>query len=399
MAQIRLDQVGKVYPGGVTAVDGLSLDIADGEFMVFVGPSGCGKSTALRMIAGLEDITGGTISIGGALMNAVAAKDRDIAMVFQNYALYPHMTVAQNLAFALQTRRVPRAEITSRVDRVARMLGLAELMSRKPSALSGGQRQRVAMGRAIVREPQVFLMDEPLSNLDAKLRVSMRASLAQLHARLGVTTVYVTHDQVEAMTLGQRVCVLRDGRLQQVDSPQVLFNAPVNLFVAGFIGSPAMNFATARLVRDDGLAVTFAGHRLAVPPGLLAARAGLDTYIGRELILGVRPSSFEDASLAEPDWPRMRVTATVTELLGSEIHVLFGVDAPPVQHDSLSDAVASDDGDAAIPLAGDGLVWTARVAARSPVRPGQPAILAVDASGLQFFDPATGLSIGHPATS
>jgi len=253
------------------------------------------------------------------------------------------------------------------------------------------------MGRAIVREPQAFLMDEPLSNLDAKLRVSMRASLAQLHARLGVTTVYVTHDQVEAMTLGQRVCVLRHGQLQQADSPQVLFNAPVNLFVAGFIGSPAMNFATARLIRDDGLAVTFAGHRLAVPPGLLAARPGLDTYIGRELILGVRPSSFEDASLAEPGWPRMPVTATVTELLGSEIHVLFGVDAPPVQHDSLSDAVASDDGDAAVPLAGGGLMWTARVAARSPVRPGRPTVLAVDASGLQFFDPATGLSIGHPA--
>ena len=399
MAQITLDQVDKTYSGGVKGIDRLSLEIGDGEFMVLVGPSGCGKSTALRSIAGLEEISSGTISIGGRVVNNLPPKDRDIAMVFQNYALYPHMTVEQNLAFGLQQRKTPRDEVRRRVAEVARMLGLGEYLRRKPAALSGGQRQRVAMGRAIVREPQAFLMDEPLSNLDAKLRVSMRASLLELHGRLGVTTVYVTHDQVEAMTLGQRVCVLRDGQLQQADSPQVLFNAPVNLFVAGFIGSPAMNFATARLVRDDGLAVTFAGHRLAVPPGLLAARPGLDGYIGRELILGVRPSSFEDASLAEPDWPRMPVTATVTELLGSEIHVLFGLDAPPVQHDSLSDAGASDDGDAAIPLAGSGLVWTARVAARSPVRPGQSAVLAVDASGLHFFDPATGLSIGHPAAS
>jgi multiple sugar transport system ATP-binding protein len=342
----------------VKAVDAVDLEINEGEFVVLVGPSGCGKSTLLRMIAGLEDVSDGSIAIGGEDVTERPPQKRDIAMVFQNYALYPHMTVEQNLAFGLKRRKMPRDEVRRRVAEVARMLGLGEYLHRKPAALSGGQRQRVAMGRAIVREPQVFLMDEPLSNLDAKLRVSMRASLLELHGRLGVTTVYVTHDQVEAMTLGQRVCVLRDGQLQQTDSPQVLFNAPVNLFVAGFIGSPAMNFATARLVRDDGLAVTFAGHRLAVPPGLLGARPGLDGYIGRELILGVRPSSFEDASLAEPDWPRMPVTATLTELLGSEIHVLFGVDAPPVQHDSLSDAVASDDGDAAIPLAGGGLVWT-----------------------------------------
>ena len=239
MAQIVLDEVDKLYPGGVKGIDGLNLDIADGEFMVLVGPSGCGKSTALRSIAGLEEITSGEISIGGRVVNDLPPKDRDIAMVFQNYALYPHMTVEQNLAFGLQQRKTPKDEIRRRVVAVAKMLGLEEFLNRKPSALSGGQRQRVAMGRAIVREPQAFLMDEPLSNLDAKLRVSMRASLSQLHERLGVTTVYVTHDQVEAMTLGKRVCVLRDGKLQQVDGPQRLFDAPVNLFVAGFIGSPA----------------------------------------------------------------------------------------------------------------------------------------------------------------
>jgi multiple sugar transport system ATP-binding protein len=395
MAQIVLDQVDKVFPGGVRAVDGLSLDIADGEFMVLVGPSGCGKSTALRSIAGLDEITSGTISIGGRVVNDLPPKDRDIAMVFQNYALYPHMTVEQNLAFGLQQRKTPKDEIRRRVTEVAKMLGLEDYLKRKPAALSGGQRQRVAMGRAIVREPQAFLMDEPLSNLDAKLRVSMRASLSQLHERLGVTTVYVTHDQVEAMTLGQRVCVLREGKLQQADTPQTLFNAPVNLFVAGFIGSPAMNFVTARLVRDDGPAVTFADHRLWVPASLLTARPGLEDYFGRELILGIRPSDFEDAELADPEWARMPVTAGVTEDLGSEIHVLFTVDAPQVQHSSISQAVAGDDDDTAIPLAGGKSLWTARVAARSKVRPGQSAELAVDTSNLQFFDPESGLAIGR----
>jgi multiple sugar transport system ATP-binding protein len=396
MAQIVLDQVDKVFPGGVKAVDGLSLDIADGEFMVLVGPSGCGKSTALRSIAGLDEITAGTISIGGRVVNDLPPKDRDIAMVFQNYALYPHMTVEQNLAFGLQQRKTPKDEIRRRVTEVATMLGLEDYLKRKPAALSGGQRQRVAMGRAIVREPQAFLMDEPLSNLDAKLRVSMRASLSQLHERLGVTTVYVTHDQVEAMTLGQRVCVLREGKLQQADTPQSLFNAPVNLFVAGFIGSPAMNFVTARLVREDGPAVTFADHRLPVPPSLLAGRPGLDGYFGRDLILGIRPSDFEDATLADAGWARMPVTAGVTEDLGSEIHVLFNIDAPPVEHASISQA-ATDDDDAAIPLAGGKSLWTARVAARSAVRPGQPIELAVDTSNLQFFDTDSGLSIGRAA--
>ncbi len=397
MAQIVLDQVDKVYPGGVKGIDGLNLSIADGEFMVLVGPSGCGKSTALRSIAGLEDITAGTITIGSRVVNDLPPKDRDIAMVFQNYALYPHMSVEQNLAFGLQQRKTPKPEIQRRVAEVARMLGLEDYLKRKPAALSGGQRQRVAMGRAIVREPQAFLMDEPLSNLDAKLRVSMRASLSQLHERLGVTTVYVTHDQVEAMTLGQRVCVLRDGKLQQVDSPQNLYNAPVNLFVAGFIGSPAMNFTAAQLVRDDGAAVLFAGHRLAVPDRLLQARPELDSYFGREIILGIRPSDFEDAELAEASWPRMAVRSSVTEELGSEIHVIFTIDAPPVQHASIAEARSDDGEDEAIPLAENKTLWTARVAARSAIKPGSAANVAVDTGNLQFFDSASGLSIGHPA--
>ena len=397
MAQIVLDQVDKVYPGGHKGVDGLNLNITDGEFMVLVGPSGCGKSTALRSIAGLEDITAGTITIGSRVVNDLPPKDRDIAMVFQNYALYPHMTVEQNLAFGLQQRKTPKDEIKRRVTEVAKLLGLDEYLKRKPAALSGGQRQRVAMGRAIVREPQAFLMDEPLSNLDAKLRVSMRASLSQLHDRLGVTTVYVTHDQIEAMTLGQRVCVLRDGKLQQVDTPQTLYNSPVNLFVAGFIGSPAMNFVAADLVRDDGPAVVFAGHKLTVTDKLLQARPGLDSYFGRQVILGIRPSDFEDAELAEPDWPRIAVRSSVTEELGSEIHVIFTIDAPPVQHASITEARTDEGEDEAIPLGDNKTLWTARVAARSGIRPSSAATLAVDTSNLQFFDPATGLSIGHPA--
>jgi multiple sugar transport system ATP-binding protein len=398
MAQIVLDSVDKIYAGGVKAVNGLSLEIKDGEFMVLVGPSGCGKSTALRSIAGLEEISAGTIAIGDRVVNDLPPKDRDIAMVFQNYALYPHMTVEQNLAFGLQLRKTPKNEIKRRVTEAAKMLGLDQYLKRKPAALSGGQRQRVAMGRAIVREPQAFLMDEPLSNLDAKLRVSMRASLNQLHERLGVTTVYVTHDQVEAMTLGHRVCVLRDGRLQQVDTPTALFAAPVNLFVAGFIGSPAMNFVTAELVRDGGLAVTFGGHRLAVPDSVLAAKQGLDGYIGREVILGIRPSDFEDASLADASWPRMQVNAGVTEELGTEIHVIFTIDAPPVEHASITEAAQGDEGEdeAAVALAGGKSLWTARVAARSSVRSGRPAELAVDTSNLHFFDLVSGLSIGHP---
>jgi multiple sugar transport system ATP-binding protein len=398
MAQIIMDHVEKTYTGGVKAIDDLSLDVKDGEFMVFVGPSGCGKSTALRSIAGLEEITGGTIQIGDRIVNDLPPKDRDIAMVFQNYALYPHMTVEQNLAFGLQLRKTPKDEIKRRVDDAAKMLGLEQYLKRKPGALSGGQRQRVAMGRAIVREPQAFLMDEPLSNLDAKLRVSMRASLNQLHERLGVTTVYVTHDQVEAMTLGDRVCVLRDGRLQQVDTPQTLFESPVNLFVAGFIGSPAMNFAIAELIRDDGPTVTFAGFKLAVPPDTFQAKDGLANYFGKQVILGIRPSDFEDASLTSARWGTMAVTAGVTEELGSEIHVMFTIDAPPVEHAAIVHAAeTSEDADEAVTaLVGGKSLWTARVSKESRIRHGSPVELSVDTRYLQFFDPASGLSIGHP---
>jgi multiple sugar transport system ATP-binding protein len=379
-------------------VNDLNLEIKDGEFMVLVGPSGCGKTTALRSIAGLEEITGGTIQIGDRIVNDLPPKDRDIAMVFQNYALYPHMTVEQNLAFGLQLRKTPKDEIKRRVDEAAKMLGLEQYLKRKPGALSGGQRQRVAMGRAIVREPQAFLMDEPLSNLDAKLRVSMRASLNQLHERLGVTTVYVTHDQVEAMTLGDRVCVLRDGRLQQVDTPQTLFETPVNLFVAGFIGSPAMNFATAELIRDDGPAVTFAGFKLAIPAETFEAKHGLADYFGKQVILGIRPSDFEDASLTSARWGTMAVAAGVTEELGSEIHVMFTIDAPPVEHAAIVHAAeTSEDADEAVTaLVGGKSLWTARVSKESRIRHGSPVELIVDTRYLQFFDPASGLSIGHP---
>ena len=401
MAQIILEHVEKAYTGGVKAINDLSLDVKDGEFMVFVGPSGCGKSTALRSIAGLEEITGGTIQIGDRVVNDLPPKDRDIAMVFQNYALYPHMTVEQNLAFGLQLRKTPKEEIKRRVDEAAKMLGLEQYLKRKPAALSGGQRQRVAMGRAIVREPQAFLMDEPLSNLDAKLRVSMRASLNQLHERLGVTTVYVTHDQVEAMTLGNRVCVLRDGRLQQVDTPQNLFESPVNLFVAGFIGSPAMNFVTADLVRDGGAAVTFAGYKLEVPPEVIDAKHGLADYFGKKVILGIRPSDFEDASLSDRKWGTMRVTAGVTEELGSEIHVIFTIDAPHVEHASIAQATeaSEDEDEATAALVGGKSLWTARVSKESRVRHGAPLELGVDTRYLQFFDPGSGLSIGHPKAS
>ena len=400
MAQIVLDKVDKVYGGGQKAVDQLSLEIRDGEFMVFVGPSGCGKSTALRMVAGLEEISGGTITIGDNVVNDVQPKDRDIAMVFQNYALYPHMTVEQNLAFGLELRKTPKEERKRRVADAAKMLGLEPYLKRKPAALSGGQRQRVAMGRAIVREPQAFLMDEPLSNLDAKLRVSMRASLNQLHERLGVTTIYVTHDQVEAMTLGDRVAVLRDGKLQQVDTPQNLYDRPVNLFVAGFIGSPSMNLVQAKLVQDNGAAVVFADQKLPISAAVMRQREGLQAYLGKPVILGVRPSSFEDAEhAANSDAPTMTVRADVTEELGSEINVIFAIDAPPVTHKDTSD-LAQDAGaedTATLPLAENKSVWIARVNAKSRARPGQPLKLAVDTSTLHFFDPDSGEAIARQA--
>ncbi|MGN9782628.1 ABC transporter ATP-binding protein [Nonomuraea sp. ZG12] len=402
MASIVLSNVDKIYAGGVKAVNGLNLEIKDGEFMVLVGPSGCGKSTALRMIAGLEDISGGEISIGDKVVNHLPPKDRDIAMVFQNYALYPHMTVEENLAFGLKLRKMPKAEIQQRVGEAAKMLGLDPYLKRKPAALSGGQRQRVAMGRAIVREPQAFLMDEPLSNLDAKLRVSMRASLNTLHERLGVTTVYVTHDQVEAMTLGDRVCVLRDGLLQQVDTPQNLFDAPVNLFVAGFMGSPSMNFVTAELVRDGSTTyVSFADIKLPIPDSTFSDKPGLDQYVGKKIILGIRPSDFEDATSAgshADGWSTLSVKAEVTEELGSEINVLFLIDAPPVEHkDTVAAADTGDEDESALPLVGDKSLWTARVNARSHARSGQAIDLVLDTHNLHFFDTDSGLSIGHPA--
>jgi multiple sugar transport system ATP-binding protein len=399
MARIVLDEVSKVYGGNTRAIDSLSLDITDGDFMVFVGPSGCGKSTALRMIAGLEDITEGTITIGERVVNELPPKDRDIAMVFQNYALYPHMTVEENLAFGLQLRKTPKAEQQRRVADVAKMLGLEPYLKRKPAALSGGQRQRVAMGRAIVREPQAYLMDEPLSNLDAKLRVSMRANLAQLHERLGTTTVYVTHDQIEAMTLGTRVAVLKDGQLQQVNTPQSLFDEPANLFVATFIGSPSMNLAHAKLVQDDGPALVFADYKLPVPSEVLAARRGLEGFVGRSLIVGVRPSDFEDAAFAQQQGlPRMKVQVVISEELGSEVNIIFPVNSPPVQHEVMlakfdKAAREADETEAIVAEEGQTL-WTARVNAKTQARAGRTIELAVDTHALHYFDPDSGQAIG-----
>jgi multiple sugar transport system ATP-binding protein len=370
----------------VRAVDDVSLTIADGEFMVLVGPSGCGKSTLLRSIAGLEDVTSGRILIGGDDVTDAAPRDRDIAMVFQSYALYPHMTVRQNLGYGLKVRKTAKPEIARRVDDVAAMLGLEELLERRPAALSGGQRQRVAMGRAIVREPKAFLMDEPLSNLDAKLRVGMRAQLAALHARLGTTTIYVTHDQVEAMTLGQRVAVMRDGRVQQVDPPTVLYRRPRNLFVAAFIGSPAMNLVEARL---DGDALEFAGHVVPLAPANRPPRTNT------RVVLGIRPEAFEDAAFADPSLPQLDVEVTVLEELGSDAHVIFPVDAPRVNASEVREAV--EDEEPEILLADDRAVFNARVDARTAARPGGRLRLALDPSGFHFFDPQTGANLSPEA--
>jgi multiple sugar transport system ATP-binding protein len=400
MARIQLQDVSKIYGGNVRAVNALNLDVADGDFMVFVGPSGCGKTTALRMVAGLEDISEGTITIGERVVNDLPPKDRDIAMVFQNYALYPHMTVEDNLAFGLQLRKTPKEEQRRRVAEAAKMLALEPFLKRKPAALSGGQRQRVAMGRAIVREPQAFLMDEPLSNLDAKLRVSMRANLAQLHERLGVTTIYVTHDQIEAMTLGTRVAVLKDGELQQVDTPQNLFDYPGNLFVATFIGSPAMNLAEAKLARDGGVAVVFADYKLPITPQVVAER-GLDQYLGRQLIMGLRPSDLEDAAFAQdPGRPKLKAAVTITEELGSEVNLMFHVAAPPVHHEVMLakfDKAAKDEVEAEELTAEGHSLWTARVNPKTSARAGRTIELAVDPAAIHFFDKDTGQAIGHRA--
>jgi multiple sugar transport system ATP-binding protein len=381
MAAIKLDQVTKTF-GSVSAVDGVTLEIADAEFLVLVGPSGCGKSTLLRMIAGLEEVTDGAIWIGDRDVTDLAPRSRDIAMVFQTYALYPHMTVRQNLGYGLKARRTPKPEIARRVDDVAGLLGLSDLLDRRPAQLSGGQRQRVAMGRAIAREPQAFLLDEPLSNLDAKLRVGMRASLAQLHQRLRVTTVYVTHDQTEAMTLGQRVAVMREGRFLQVDTPHELYVRPRSLFVAAFIGSPAMNLVDATIDGDD---VTFGQFRVTLPPGHRP-----ETGSSR-VVLGIRPESFEDAAFA-PGQPTIEVGVEVVEDLGSDAHVFFHVDAPPITAEILE--AAADSG----LLAADRALFSARVDPRSKARPATRLELAVDPSRFHFFDPAGGNRLGTAVT-
>ena len=389
MAKIVLDGVSKVFGSDVIAVNNVSLEIGDGEFMVLVGPSGCGKSTILRILAGLEEVTAGEVIIGDTQVTDLPPKERDIAMVFQNYALYPHMTVEQNLGFGLRLRKTPKVELKRRVEDVATILGLDPLMQRKPGELSGGQRQRVAMGRAMVREPQAFLMDEPLSNLDAKLRVQMRAQLALLHDRLATTTIYVTHDQVEAMTLGQRVAVLKDGILQQVDSPQNLYMHPANLFVGAFIGSPPMNLVEAQVSQGR---VSFAGYDIALPPGY-----DLPAYQGRTVILGIRPSDMQDVAVWKNDQlSTIDVVAEVTEELGSEVNVIFTVDAPPVLTEDTIKA-ASDEGEADnMSLLADEKQlarFCARVDARSSAAPGQPVTLSIDAARFHYFDPATGASI------
>ena len=389
MSRIVFDDVSKVFPGGVTAVDDVSLTIESGEFMVLVGPSGCGKTTLLRMLAGLETTSGGTITIGERDVTDLAPRERDLAMVFQNYALYPHMNVRDNLAYGLKMRRTPKPEIGRRVNDVAKLLGLEEMLDRRPRALSGGQRQRVAMGRAMVREPAAYLMDEPLSNLDAKLRVSMRAELARLHERLGTTTVYVTHDQVEAMTLGQRVAVMRDGRMQQVDEPQTLYRDPVNLFVAAFIGSPAMNLVEAAVA--DG-AVEFGGFRIPLDP----SRRPTVEDDGR-VILGVRPEDFEDVAFAERGLPQIEVSAAVLEELGSDVHVIFEVNTPPVEAEELRAAVNEEDGS----LLADSRtsLFNARINPRTRAKAGERLKLAVQPAGFHFFDLATGEILLAPAAA
>ncbi len=384
MADIRLDRVRKVFPGDFVAVDDVSLEIPDGQFIVLVGPSGCGKSTLLRMIAGLEEVTGGTVSIGGAEVTDLAPRHRDLAMVFQNYALYPHMSVRQNLGYGLKVRRTPKEEVSRRVEEVAAMLGLETMLERKPAQLSGGQRQRVAMGRAIAREPKAFLMDEPLSNLDAKLRVTMRASLAQLHARLGVTTVYVTHDQVEAMTLGQRVAVMRDGRILQVDEPQRLYQSPQDLFVAAFIGSPAMNLVDAVIEGDE---VRFGQFRVPLAPG---RRPPPDTS---RVVLGIRPESFADAEFAPPNPVTIEARVEVLEEVGADAYVFFEVDAHPINAETLEAGVEGT------LLAGDTSLFAARVDPRTNARVGERIELTVSATGFHFFDVVTGLAMTSPPAS
>jgi multiple sugar transport system ATP-binding protein len=395
MAEIQLREVTKRYPDGFEAVKKIDLDIGDGEFMILVGPSGCGKSTALRMIAGLEDITEGQLVIGGDVVNDLAPKDRDIAMVFQNYALYPHMTVRDNMGFALKLAKVDKTEIDRKVQEAAEILDLTQHLDRKPANLSGGQRQRVAMGRAIVRDPRAFLMDEPLSNLDAKLRVQMRASVARLQQQLGTTTVYVTHDQTEAMTLGDRVAVMRAGVLQQVDSPKILYEEPANLFVAGFIGSPAMNFLPARL-EGDRIKLPFGEARV---PDEVRSRLEGDGA-GRDVIAGMRPEHFEDAAVAgeeHRDDLRFRAKIDVVESMGSELYAYFDVESRHVESAELAE-LAQDAGLEDVPGVGGGGEVShviARLDAASRVTPGEEAELLLDTAKLKLFDLESGANLAH----
>jgi multiple sugar transport system ATP-binding protein len=388
LAAIEFQEVSKVYPDGTRAVDSLELMIDEDEFMVFVGPSGCGKTTALRMVAGLEEISEGTILIGGRTVNKVSSKDRDVAMVFQNYALYPHMTVAQNLAFGLKLRKVDKGDVRRRVQAAASTLGLEDYLDRKPSALSGGQRQRVAMGRAIVREPRAYLMDEPLSNLDAQLRVQMRAEIHKLQRALGVTTIYVTHDQTEAMTMGDRIAVMRDGTLQQVDVPERVYRWPANRFVAGFIGSPAMNMVSGRLTRKNGdLIVSFGDVSLAVDAEVIAERTSLHAHEGRNVIVGIRPEDFEDAAFAA-EAPLERTLTTVCSLreaLGSEVLVHFPVGAPAMSTADATEPVES--------LEDMSSNFVARVHPQTTAQEGRRLRLVVDTRRLHFFEPESGLAI------
>jgi multiple sugar transport system ATP-binding protein len=383
MATVSLEGINKVYENGFHAVKDLSVDIADGEFMVLVGPSGCGKTTALRMVAGLEDITSGVLRIGGKEANDETPKERDIAMVFQNYALYPHMTVAENIGFALKLRKLPKDQLTAKVKDAADILGLTEWLDRKPGQLSGGQRQRVAMGRAIVREPSVFLMDEPLSNLDAKLRVQMRAEVARIQRRIGVATIYVTHDQVEAMTMGDRVTVLRAGVLQQCDTPQNLYDSPDNVFVAAFIGSPAQNLYDA-IVGEGARSIKLGSQEVELPEAVVLKRPGLRPYAGKDVVVGLRP---EHLPAAAPGYtgPKLVGDVDLVEALGSELVVHFTIDANRVIAEG---AVEKDEATAT--QRGEGV---ARVAAKTPVKVGDRMTFGVDIEDMQFFDPKTGLAI------